>query len=179
MAKKNMKADVDAATKDLDFKTQSYQIELQTTMGPIRLALMPELAPKHCASMIGLARSGFYDGVIFHRVIPDFVIQGGCPEGTGTGGPGYTIPAEFNSTPHEAGILSMARTSDPNSAGSQFVLCLGRVPHLDNSYTVFGKAADDESLKTILAIGNVETNGADRPLEDVTINKATVTATAK
>jgi len=112
-------------------------------------------------------------------VIKGFVIQGGCPSGTGTGGPGYTIKAEFNDRLHEAGVLSMARTSDPNSAGSQFFLCLGRVPHLDKQYTGFGKTADEESLKVVLAIGSVPTDGGDRPIKPVTIKKATVSEKAK
>jgi peptidyl-prolyl cis-trans isomerase B (cyclophilin B) len=107
------------------------------------------------------------------------MIQGGCPEGTGTGGPGYKIPAEFNKTPHEAGVLSMARTGDPNSAGSQFFICLERVPHLDNQYTAFGRTADAASLDVVKAIGSVRTGGNDRPAEPVIIKKATVVKTPK
>ena len=143
-------------------------------MGKITLDMMPELAPGHVKNMLGLAKIGFYDGLTFHRVINGFMIQGGCPEGTGTGGPGYTIPAEFNKTKHEPGVLSMARTSDPNSAGSQFFLCLERVPHLDNQYTAFGKTADAESLAVVKKIGAVDTGAQDRPTKPVTINKATV-----
>ena len=94
-------------------------------------------------------------------------------------GPGYTIPAEFNRTPHEPGVLSMARTSDPNSAGSQFFICLEKVPHLDRQYTAFGKTADAESLAVVKAIGEVRTGGSDRPVEPVTIKKATVSRTKK
>ena len=89
-----------------------------------RLDMLTDVAPGHCNNMLGLAKIGFYNGLAFHRIIKGFMIQGGCPEGTGTGGPGYTIPAEFNATKHEPGVLSMARTSDPNSAGSQFFICL-------------------------------------------------------
>ena len=99
--------------------------------------------------MLGLAKIGYYDGGAFHRIIKDFMIQGGCPEGTGTGGPGYKIAAEFNATPHEPGVLSMARTGDPNSAGSQFFICLARVPHLDRQYTAFGRTADADSLAVV------------------------------
>jgi len=102
------------------------------------------------------------------------MIQGGCPLGTGTGGPGYTIPAEFNATPHEAGVLSMARTNDPNSAGSQFFICLDRHPHLDRKYTAFGKTADAESFAVVQAIGAVKTGPQDRPIEPVRIHKVTV-----
>ena len=143
------------------------------------LDLDSETAPGHCRNIIGLTKIGYYDGVIFHRVIEGFMIQGGCPQGTGPGGPGYTIDAEFNSTPHEPGVLSMARTSDPNSAGSQFFLCVARVANLDNQYTAFGKTADETSLDVVLSIGNVETGANDRPIDDVTINAARVIEAAK
>jgi cyclophilin family peptidyl-prolyl cis-trans isomerase len=107
------------------------------------------------------------------------MIQGGCPQGTGTGGPGYTIPAEFNRTAHEPGVLSMARTSDPNSAGSQFFLCLEKVPHLDRQYTAFGRTADQARLDVVKAIGAVRTGAQDRPVEPVVIKKVTVTKKAK
>ncbi len=170
----NRRAEVDTAIADVDFAKNKYQVEFDTTMGRITVDLYGDVAPGHAKNLIGLARIGFYDGIIFHRVIEDFVIQVGCPQGNGTGGPGYKIKAEFNSIPHEAGILSMARTNDPNSAGSQFFLCLGPVRSLDNQYTVFGKTADEESLKTVLKIGTVQTNSQDRPLKEVKINSAKV-----
>ena len=136
--------------------------------------MLPDVAPGHVKNMLGLAKIGYYDGLTFHRVINGFMIQGGCPEGTGTGGPGYTIPAEFNATKHEPGVLSMARTSDPNSAGSQFFICLETVPHLDRQYTAFGRTADAESLAVVKKIGAVPTGEQDRPVKPVTINKATV-----
>jgi peptidyl-prolyl cis-trans isomerase B (cyclophilin B) len=176
---KNRKAEVDQAVADLDFEKNTYQVELKTSMGQIVLNLFPDVAPQHCRNLIGLARVGYYDGVIFHRVIKGFVIQGGCPEGTGRGGPGYTVNAEFNKRPHQVGTLSMARTPDPNSAGSQFFLCLGRVTQLDGEYTVFGEAADEESRNVILKIGNVATNNQDRPNQDVVITSATVQVQAK
>jgi len=123
--------------------------------------------------MIGLAKIGFYDGLIFHRVISGFMLQGGCPSGTGTGGPGYQINAEFNPTSHVEGVLSMARSADPNSAGSQFFICLDNVPHLDGQYTAFGKATDD-SLEVVQKIGAVETKPGDRPVEDIKIVTAKV-----
>jgi peptidyl-prolyl cis-trans isomerase B (cyclophilin B) len=168
-------AAIQKAARDLDLEGVTYQITLETSLGPIRLDLDPQAAPGHVRNMVALAESGFYDGTGFHRIIKGFMIQGGCPEGTGTGGPGYRIPAEFNDTPHEPGVLSMARTNDPNSAGSQFFICLERVPHLDGQYTAFGRTADDESLAVVRAIGDVATGAGDRPREPVTIAKATVT----
>ena len=173
------KADVDAAVANVDFEKNTYQVELVTTEGTMRVNLFPEVAPGHCRNIIGLARIGFYDGIVIHRVIKDFVLQVGCPQGTGTGGPGYQIPAEFNDRPHNPGTLSMARTSDPNSAGSQFFICVGRVPHLDGQYTVFGETADDESLAVAMKIGATPTGSGDRPINDITLQSATVTETAK
>ena len=176
---KNYRSSVDEAIKDVDFDKNKYQVEFQTTAGKVVLDLWPDVAPGHCKNLIGLVRNGFYDGILFHRVIDGFVIQAGCPKGTGTGGPGYTIKQEFNKKLHEAGVLSMARTSDPNSAGSQFFLCLGRVPHLDNQYTGFGQTADDASLQAVLKIGKTKTNAEDRPLQDQKIEKASVIVTPK
>jgi peptidyl-prolyl cis-trans isomerase B (cyclophilin B) len=167
------------AARDLDLDGCDHEITLDTSLGTIRLALDPANAPGHVRNMVALAESGFYDGVPFHRVIKGFMIQGGCPEGTGTGGPGYKIKAEFNATPHEPGTLSMARTNDPNSAGSQFFICLERVPHLDRQYTAFGRCADAASLDVVRAIGNVQTGGNDRPVEPVVIRSATVQRTPK
>lgn len=167
------KSEVDAAIADLDFDNKKYQLQLDTSAGGIQLDLFTNIAPEHCKNIIGLAKIGFYDGLIFHRVIPGFMIQGGCPEGTGTGGPGYNLDAEFNETPHVPGVLSMARSADPNSAGSQFFICLGEASHLNGQYTAFGKAVDS-CMPVVEAIGSVSTNRSDRPDEDVTINKATV-----
>ena len=171
---KNRKAEVEKAQADLDFTKHKYQLELDTTMGKITLDMFSKVAPGHCKNLLGLAKIGYYDGLIFHRVIKGFMIQGGCPEGTGTGGPGYTIPAEFNATTHEAGTLSMARTNDPNSAGSQFFICLERTTHLDRQYTAFGKTADAASLAVVKAIGVVPTAAQDRPKQPVTIKTAKV-----
>lgn len=170
----NQKSEVDQAVQDVDFDHKKYQIQMDTTKGIIKLDLDPAAAPNHCKNMIGLTRIGFYDGLIFHRVIDGFMIQGGCPQGTGTGGPGYQIASEFNQTPHQAGVLSMARSTDPNSAGSQFFVCLDQHTHLDGQYTAFGKTADDESLAVVRDIGHVPTGNQDRPQEDVVITKATV-----
>jgi peptidyl-prolyl cis-trans isomerase B (cyclophilin B) len=174
----NRKAEVDAAIADVDFDQNNYQIQFETSMGTITMDLYPDVAPGHCRNIIGLTKIGYYDGIIFHRVIKGFMNQAGCPEGTGTGGPGYTIDAEFNDIKHEPGIFSAARTSDPNSAGSQFFLCTATVPHLDGQYTVYGKTADQQSLDVVMSIAEVPTQG-DRPLEDVTINSAQVVTTPR
>jgi len=105
----------------------------------IDIAFYPQDAPKTVENFVTLAKKGFYNGLKFHRVVPDFVVQGGCPKGDGTGGPGYTIPAEFNSKKHLRGTVAMARSQHPDSAGSQFYICYGTTPHLDRNYTVFGQ----------------------------------------
>jgi peptidyl-prolyl cis-trans isomerase B (cyclophilin B) len=107
--------------------------------GEIRLEFYPEDAPKTVENFVTLAKKGFYNGLNFHRVVPDFVVQGGCPKGNGTGGPGYQIKAEFNKQKHLRGTLAMARSQDPDSAGSQLYICYGTTPHLDGQYTVFGR----------------------------------------
>ena len=175
----DVKGKVADTQKTIDFARNNYQVELDTTKGPIRLDFLPDVAPGHVKNFLALAQIGFYDNLTFHRVISGFMIQGGCPLGTGTGDGGYKIPAEFNSTPHVAGVLSMARANDPNSAGTQFFICLGKHTHLDRNYTAFGKAADDESLKTVHAIGAVKVGANDKPAEKVTIKKATVKTTPK
>ena len=167
------KEKVEENTKDVDFSENAYQVKFETSMGDIKLDLYGDVAPNHCKNIIGLARAGFYDDLNFHRIIDNFVIQGGCPVGDGTGGPGFNVDAEFNDKKHVLGTLSMARAQDPNSAGSQFFVCLGDVPHLDNQYTVFGQATDD-CLETVSKIGKVETGYGDRPVEEVKIVKATV-----
>ena len=116
--------------------------------GVIKAELYPEIAPNTVNNFISLIKSGFYDGVIFHRVIPGFMIQGGDPQGTGMGGPGYCIRGEFsdngfkNELKHTRGVLSMARTMDPNSAGSQFFIMVGDAPHLDGDYAAFGRVTN-------------------------------------
>ena len=105
----------------------------------IRMEFFPADAPKTVENFVTLAKKGFYNNLTFHRVVPDFVVQGGCPKGNGTGGPGYTVPAEFNKQKHLRGSVAMARSQHPDSAGSQFYICYGATPHLDGNYTVFGK----------------------------------------
>ena len=140
--------------------------------------LYPEIAPQSVYNFIDLCNHNFYDGLIFHRVIPGFMIQGGCPEGTGMGGPGYCIKGEFffngvkNDLKHKRGVLSMARSQSPNSAGSQFFLMHQNSPHLDGQYAAFGKVTS--GLEVIDAIAGVKTNYQDRPLEDQKIASITV-----
>jgi peptidyl-prolyl cis-trans isomerase B (cyclophilin B) len=123
---------------------------IDTSAGSMTLEFFPDKAPGHVDNFVKLAEKGFYDGTVFHRVIKGFMIQGGCPQGTGTGGPGYKIKAEFNDTPHVRGILSMARSQDPNSAGSQFFICHGDARFLDKNYTAFGRLiAGDDTLDKI------------------------------
>jgi len=110
--------------------------------GTVEMELYPDTAPQHVASFIDLIEKNYYDGLNFHRVVPGFVAQGGCPKGTGTGGPGYAVKAEFNARPHLSGTLAMARSSDPDSAGSQFYICLAPQPSLDGNYTVFGQVTE-------------------------------------
>ena len=114
--------------------------------GEIRIEFFPEDAPKTVENFVTLAKKGFYNGLNFHRVVPDFVVQGGCPKGNGTGGPGYTIKAEFNKQKHVRGTVAMARSQHPDSAGSQFYICYGTTPHLDGQYTVFGKVVSGIEL---------------------------------
>ena len=140
--------------------------------------LYPDIAPQSAANFACLANSGFYNGLIFHRVIPGFMIQGGCPEGTGMGGPGYCIKGEFlfngvdNKLKHKRGVLSMARSQSPNSAGSQFFIMHEDAPHLDGQYAAFGKVTS--GLETVDAIAAVRTNSQDRPIEEQKIASLTV-----
>ena len=140
--------------------------------------LYPDIAPNTVNNFISLIRKGFYDGVIFHRVISGFMIQGGDPEGTGAGGPGYSIRGEFsqngfrNDLAHTEGVLSMARTMDPDSAGSQFFIMHRRSPHLDGQYAAFGKIT--EGMDVVNRIAAVRTDRWDRPAEDQRIRTMTV-----
>jgi peptidylprolyl isomerase/peptidyl-prolyl cis-trans isomerase B (cyclophilin B) len=122
--------------------------------GSVEMELYPDSAPQHVASFLSLIGKGFYDGLTFHRVVPGFVAQGGCPDGTGMGGPGYTVPAEFNDRPHLTGTLAMARSSDPDSAGSQFYICLAPQPGLDGDYTVFGQVTTGMDLVQGIRVGD-------------------------
>ncbi|AQV03000.1 peptidyl-prolyl cis-trans isomerase [Desulfococcus multivorans] len=145
---------------------------IQTRFGNIVLKFFPDVAPNHVHNFIELARKGFYDGTTFHRVIPGFMIQGGDPNSRdadrmrhGTGGPGHQLKAEFNSRPHKRGTLSMARSRHPDSAGSQFFICVAEAPSLDGQYTVFGEVA--EGMAVVDAIVSEERDSRDNPLKPI------------
>lgn len=144
----------------------------------IVIELEPKTAPNTVANFISLVEDGFYDGLIFHRVIPGFMVQGGDPDGTGMGGPNYSIKGEFtsngfeNTLTHERGVLSMARSSDPNSAGSQFFIMVDSASHLDGEYAAFGKVI--EGMDVVDKIVSVERDGNDKPLEDQKMKKVEV-----
>ena len=146
--------------------------------GTIKAELYPEIAPNTVNNFISLINKGYYDGVISHRVIPGFMIQGGDPKGTGTGGPGYSIKGEFtrngfkNDLKHDCGVLSMARTMMPNSAGSQFFIMHKNSPHLDGQYAAFGKVL--EGMEVVDAIANTRRGPNDKPLTPQVMKKVTV-----
>ena len=141
----------------------------------MKAELYPEIAPNTVNNFIDLINKGFYEDIIFHRVIPGFMIQGGCPDGNGCGGPGYSIKGEFsangfeNNLKHSKGVLSMARTMDPDSAGSQFFIMVEDAPHLDGQYASFGKLI--QGMDVADEIVNVKTDYSDRPYEDQVIAK--------
>ena len=144
----------------------------------IKAELYPEIAPNTVNNFISLIKKGYYDGLIFHRVINGFMIQGGCPDGTGTGGPGYSIKGEFsqngfkNDLKHDAGVLSMARTMIPDTAGSQFFIMHKRSPHLDGAYAAFGKVT--EGLDVVNRIAETDTDFSDKPLKAQVMKTVTV-----
>jgi peptidyl-prolyl cis-trans isomerase B (cyclophilin B) len=127
---------------------------IETTKGTIKFRFFAADAPKTCENFITLANKGFYNGLTFHRVEPNFVIQGGDPNGNGSGGPGYNIKAEFNKNPHLEGTVAMARAFDPDSAGSQFYICLAPAPFLDGKYTVFGQVTEGLDVVHKIAVGD-------------------------
>lgn len=146
--------------------------------GIMKAELYPEIAPNTVNNFISLIQKGYYNGLCFHRVIRGFMIQGGCPEGTGTGGPGYCIRGEFsqngfeNNLKHSAGVLSMARTMAPDSAGSQFFIMHENSPHLDGAYAAFGKIT--EGMEIVNKIAETNTDYSDRPLEPQILKQVTV-----
>ncbi len=153
-------------------KMSNTKAVIETKFGQITLKFFPDLAPNHVDNFIKLAKEGFYDGTIFHRVIPGFMIQGGDPNSKdqdksrhGTGGPGYTIKAEFNKTPHKRGILSMARSSQPDTAGSQFFICVADAPYLDGNYTAFGEVSS--GIEVVDKIVSQSRDGRDNPSERI------------
>jgi cyclophilin family peptidyl-prolyl cis-trans isomerase/predicted GIY-YIG superfamily endonuclease len=145
-------------------EAETAHARIRTKKGDIVFRFYPHEAKQHSAAFIKLAREGFYDGLTFHRVEPGFVIQGGCPQGTGTGGPGYHLDAEFNALPHVKGTVAMARSQNPNSAGSQFYICLGDARFLDKQYTVFGQTVEGQDVVDGIRVGDV--------MESVTIEPA-------
>ena len=144
----------------------------------MKAELYPEIAPNTVNNFVSLVKKGFYDGLIFHRVISGFMIQGGCPDGTGMGGPGYSIKGEFaqngvtNDLAHDAGVLSMARAMHPDSAGSLLFIMLKKSPHLDGAYGAFGKIT--EGMDVVNKIAETATDYSDRPLEEQKMKKVTV-----
>ena len=144
----------------------------------MKAELYPETAPNTVRNFISLVNKGFYDGLIFHRVIRGFMIQGGCPDGNGTGGPGYTIRGEFsqndfkNDLAHDPGVLSMARAMHPDSAGSQFFIMHEKSPHLDGAYAAFGRIT--EGMDVVNRIAETATDYSDRPLDEQKMKKVTV-----
>jgi len=158
---------------------------IETKFGEIEIEFLPDKAPGHVKNFLDLARKGFYDGTTFHRVIPGFMIQGGCPNtkdakasksSHGTGGPGHTVKAEFNDTSHKRGVVSMARAQDPNSAGSQFFVCVADSTFLDRQYTAFGRVA--RGLEVVDKIVNAPRDGRDNPNERVDMKVRVVEAGA-
>lgn len=153
-------------------------VTIKTNEGTIQIELYPQVAPNTVNNFISLVKKGFYDGTIFHRVIPGFMIQGGDPEGTGMGGPGYSIRGEFSSNrfpndlKHTRGVLSMARSMNPNSAGSQFFLMVEDAPHLDGEYAAFGKVIS--GMEEADRIVSVPRNRSDKPLKDEAMVSVTV-----
>ena len=153
-------------------------ITIEPNEGVIKAELYPEIAPNTVNNFVSLAGKGFYNGTIFHRVIPGFMIQGGDPQGTGMGGPGYSIKGEFsgngfpNNLKHTRGVLSMARAMNPNSAGSQFFIMVEDAPHLDGQYAAFGKVIS--GMEEADRIVNVSRDYSDRPYEEQTIKSITV-----
>jgi peptidyl-prolyl cis-trans isomerase B (cyclophilin B) len=159
-------------TKEEIKKMAETRAIIETKFGNIDLRFFPDVAPNHVNNFIELAKKGFYDGTTFHRVIPGFMIQGGDPNSKdadrsrhGMGGPGYTIKAEFNQKSHKRGTLSMARAADPNSAGSQFFICVADAPFLDRQYTVFGEVVS--GMEVVDKIVNQPRDKRDNPLERV------------
>ncbi len=153
-------------------------ITIKTNKGAMKIELYPEVAPNTVKNFLSLVKQGFYDGTIFHRVIPGFMIQGGDPEGTGMGGPGYSIKGEFsgnrfkNDLEHTRGVISMARSMNPNSAGSQFFIMVKDAPHLDGQYAAFGKVT--EGMEEVDRIVSASRDHNDRPLENEVMEKVTL-----
>jgi len=145
-------------------RAKKSHARLSTEKGDIVFAFYPDDAPQHCAAFIKLANARFYDGLSFHRVEPGFVVQGGDPSGNGTGGPGYKLKAEFNTRPHVRGTVAMARAGHPDSAGSQFYICLDDARFLDRQYTVFGQMTEGFEVLDAIRVGDKMTKVTIEPL---------------
>ena len=144
---------------------------IRTNLGEIVIEFHPEDAPKTVENFAALAKKGFYDGLAFHRIIPGFMMQGGDPSGNGTGGPGYTIRAEFNARKHVAGTVSMARRAEPDSAGSQFFICFATAPHLDGQYTAFAQVVRGlDVIRKVEPLGS----GSGAPKQKVVMEKVSL-----
>lgn len=160
-----------------DVKNPVVTIQMENG-GVMKAELYPQIAPNTVNNFISLVNQGYYNGLIFHRVIPGFMIQGGCPNGTGMGGPGYSIKGEFtengfqNDLVHDRGVLSMARTMQPNSAGSQFFVMVEKAPHLDGQYAAFGKVI--EGMEVADAIVSAKRDWNDRPRQEQRMKSVTV-----
>jgi cyclophilin family peptidyl-prolyl cis-trans isomerase len=163
------KAKAQADTTEKLVRDKNPIVVIETDFGNIELELFWKETPITAGNLLKLVNKGFYNGLTFHRIVPDFVIQGGDPKGDGTGGPGYTIPFEQAKTKHLRGSLGMARSQDPNSAGSQFYICLKDLPRLDGNYVVFGKVI--KGMEAVDKIAQVKTGPMDRPLEKVVMKK--------
>ena len=189
--KKSADAAKDAAQKEIKNNSEQGAELMEITQNPIatitmengdviKIELYPETAPQTVYNFISLANSGFYDGLILHRIIQGFVLQGGDPNGTGTGGPGYSILGEFNSNGHEnnishvEGVISMARAASYNSGGSQFFLVVGDARFLDGDYAAFGKTVDVESTDICMEMSVIPTGAQDRPIDPPVIKSITV-----
>ena len=135
--------------------SDSNIVKMELENGTVTMELYPDVAPNTVEAFKKLIKKGFYDGLTFHRVIPGFMAQGGDPDGTGMGGPGYSLKSEFNNKKHVRGTLAMARSSDPDSAGSQFYICYAPQPHLDGQYTIFGQVTDGMELVDDLHNGSI------------------------
>lgn len=159
-------------TKEEIKKMSTTKAVLDTKFGKIEIKFFPDVAPNHVKNFIDLAKKGFYNGTTFHRIIPGFMIQGGDPSGNGTGGPGYSVKAEFNDKSHKRGIVSMARSSNPDSAGSQFFICVADSKFLDKQYTVFGEVVS--GMDAVDKIVSQPRNASDKPNEKIEMKVSVV-----
>ncbi len=174
---KNLEATADVQTPEsapasdsaMPVDATNPQVIMETDSGAIVLELFPKEAPITVENFLKLVNQKYYDGLIFHRVIPGFMIQGGDPKGNGSGGPGWTIQGEFGARKHVLGTLSMARTADPNSAGSQFFICVANAPHLDGQYAAFGQAIS--GAEVAVKISSVTRDAVDKPLSPIHIKR--------